>query len=117
MYAQFIRLGGELFAVVRREIADTTVDIGEDVLALYSFFRVHTRKDSVFMGDLNADSLRTYLVTHPAALPFVLLEGNGPDVLLTATPEQLADFLATHARDSAFWPSDSAPGGWWARVR
>ena len=116
MLAEFTRLGGELFAVTQQEITDTAVDVGGEVLALYSFYRLRTRNDSLFIGDLDADSLRTYLVAHPAELPFALLEGNGPDVLLTATSEQLAQFLATHARDSAFWPSDSAPEGWWARV-
>jgi len=117
MRAEFTRLGGELFAVAQTEITDTTVNLGEDVLALYSFYRIRTRHDSLFVGDLNAGSLRTYLVAHPAELPFALLEGNGPDLLLTATPEQLAEFLAAHARDTTFWPSDSTPEGWWGRVR
>lgn len=114
--AEFTRLGGELFAVAQTEITDTAVNLGEEVLALYSFYRVRTRNDSLFVGELNAFSLRTYLVAHPAEIPFVLLEGNGPDVLLTATTEQLAEFLAAHARDTTFWASDSAPEGWWARV-
>ena len=117
MIAEFARLGGELFAVVRQEIADTTVEPGDGVLLLFEFYRVRIRNDSLFTANLHASELRDYLVNHPAELPFALLQGNGPDLLLTGTPEQLAVFLTAHARDTLFWPSDSAPENWWSRVR
>jgi len=117
LLAEFSRFGGELFAVIRQEVADTTVQPGDGVLLLYEFYRVRTRNDSLFTANLRADELRDYLVNHPAELPFALLEGNGPDLLLTGTPEQLAVFLSAHARDTLLWSSDSAPEGWWARVR
>jgi hypothetical protein len=108
LLADFTRLGGELFVALQPDIADTTVSIGEDVLSLFTFYRIRVRNDSMLVAGLDADSLRGYLVTHPTEIPFALLSGNGPDVLVTGTPDQLAAFLASHARDSTLFWDESA---------
>jgi hypothetical protein len=100
---QFLRLAGELLAVTQPSSGTGALEGYDDVLRLYSFYRVRVQGESLFARELDADSLRAYLTEHPAELPFALLEGNGPDLLLTATPEQLATFLTTHARDSSLW--------------
>ena len=109
--ARFGHFGGELFAVVRAATADSSLEDDTAVLFLYQFFRVEIRQDSLFATELDAGALRDRLVRHPAELPFALLEGNGPDVLLTATPDQLARFLAVHARDSVLWQVEDGAVG------
>ena len=106
--ADFTRLGDELFVALQPALSDTAALSTDDVLALYSFYRIRMRNDSMLVSELNADSLRTFLVHHPTALPYALLEGNGPDLLLTGTPDQLAAFLAMHARDSSLFGGEEA---------
>ena len=107
MVAQFTRLDGELFAALRRELADTAEDSDDAVLVLYQFYRVRFRNESLFVAALDPDSLRAFLRAHPAALPFTELQGNGPDVLITAMPDEIGAFLAEYAHDAALWRRDS----------
>jgi hypothetical protein len=112
LQVQFARLAGELVASAQQATSDTALAGSDDALLLYEFYRLRIQEDSLFVAVLDADSLRSFVVNHPAALPFALLEGNGPDLLLTATPEQLQAFFATHALDSSLWGGDSAQLGW-----
>jgi len=109
--ARFGRFGGELMAVVQAATTDSSLEDDTAVLFLHQFFRVEVRQDSLFATELDAGALRDLLVRHPAELPFALLEGNGPDVLLTATPDQLARFLTVHARDSVLWDVEDGTVG------
>ncbi len=54
---QFIRLGGELIAVTQPATSDENLDGDNQVVLLYSFFKVRIQGDSLVATVLDADSL------------------------------------------------------------
>jgi len=108
---QFARFGGELMAVARRATSDSSLPGDDSVLLLYNFFRIRIDGDSMFIRLIDADSLRSYLKAHPGDLEFALLGGNGPDLLVTDTSAELAQFLAAHARDAMLWGGEDEEQG------
>lgn len=104
--ARFAEFDGQIVAAVRPAIDFPDDDL---VLSLYQFWRVRVSGDSMGTVALDADTLRARLVENPTAQPHALLEGEGPDVLLLGTPEQLGSFLASHARDPALWEEGEIP--------
>lgn len=106
MRARVRRIGAELFAATQREFADSSLYEDDAVLALYEFYRVWFRNDSLFVVALNPRSLRTFLRDHPGELEFAEPAGHGPDILLTASPDALTGFLALQAHDAMLWSGE-----------
>jgi len=98
-------------AVARRATSDSSLSGDDSVLLLYNFFRIRIDGDSMFIRLIDADSLRSYLKAHPGDLEFALLGGNGPDLLVTDTSAELAQFLAAHARDAMLWGGEDEEQG------